>query len=305
VTVEYDPRHVEANRLKGTRSSSGGPFVVFGLVLPGLGGLITAAGLWSGWKASRLMRRGLPSAGYVQTCRLPARRSRGSAHAGGTTVTWSSSASQPEMPVAEFREQIWAQQRAALATARKVRENPVARGCGWTLAFLFAVAFGGGVTAALLATAAAIVLPALDVPAETVLHAALGLGCAGLLLGTFLVMRWIIRKERQRQAAESPDARPPAFDQVECTLSFWLADGESTGQTQRTLRLTGDEEDEQPRPLLYDPTRPARTLLVSEIGLPLQIDDEGQWLYAGAWPVLRLALMVLALGVPVVAWFLV
>jgi hypothetical protein len=304
VTVEYHPQRVEANRLKGTRSSSGGPFILFGLLLPVIGLLITGGGLWSGWKRSRLLRLGLPSSGYIDTCRLPAKRSHGSAQMGESTVSWSSSSSQPALPLAEFREQIWAQHRANLAMARKMQENSLARGCGWTLALVIAFFFGGGITAMLLVITVLIVMSLLDFPGNQIVPVALVMGGAGELLGTVLLMRWFIRKERQRLSPETAKARPAAFNQVECTLNFWLADGQSTGQTQRTLSLTGDDEDEEPRALLYDSSRPARTLFVSEFDLPLQVDEEGQWSYAGAWPVFRLVLIVLALSVPIIGWFL-
>jgi hypothetical protein len=305
VTVEYHPRHVEANRLQGTRSSSGAPFIFFGLLLPGIGVILTAVGLGLGWRTGRLLRLGLPADGYIETCRLPTQRSHGSASAGESTVTWSSSRTSPALPLAEFREQAWAQQQAALATARKLQDNPAARGCGWTLAFLVALFFGGGFGALSLAMAAVGILSALDQPAARVLHVALAAGGVGALLGTSLLMFWLVRKQRQRLSPEAAMARPAAFNRVECTLSFYLADGESTGQTKRTLSLTGDDADEQPRPLLYDPKKPARTLLLDEIGLPLQVGDTGQWLYAAAWPVSRLALVLLALSVPVVAWFVI
>jgi hypothetical protein len=150
VTVEYHPRHVEANRIKGTRSASGGAFIVFGLLVPAVGLVLTALGLWSGWRENRLLRHGLPSDGYIQTCRLPSKSSRGRAAAGGMTVTWSSSGGEPEQPLDEFRDRIWAEHRAALDTARRVRENRIARGCGWTLAFAFALFFGGGMGAVVL-----------------------------------------------------------------------------------------------------------------------------------------------------------
>ncbi len=306
VKVEYHPKHVEANRLKGTRASSGGPFILFGLLLPGIGLFLTGVGLWSGWKTSRLLRLGLASAGTIQTCKLPAKRSRGSVQVGGTKATCSSSSNEPGLPLVEFREQIWAQQREALAMARKMQENRLARGCGWTLAFLFALFFGGGITAMFLVFAVIVIMSAyLDLPPGKIFPVALSLGIAGELLGTFLAMRWIIRKERQRLSPEADNARPSAFNLVECTLSFRLANGKSTRRTQRTLRLTGDHEDEQPHPLLYDPRRPERTLLVSEIGLPLQVNDQGQICYAASWPVWRLALVVLALSVPIAGWFFV
>jgi hypothetical protein len=305
VTVEYHPEYVEANRLKGTHATSGGPFVLFGLLFPAIGLLITGVGLGLAWKTNRLLRLGLPSEGYIQTCRRPTQRSRGSAHMGDASVSWSSSSQQPEYPVAEFRNMIWAQQQANLETARRMQNNKFARGCGWTLAFLFALFFGGSFMAVLLVLVAVGGMALLGFPPEKILPVGLTVGGVGVVLGAFLLMRLIIRKERQRFAPENANARPAEFNRVECTLTFWLTDGVNSGQTNRTLSLKGDEEDEQPRPLLYDPRKPSRTLFVSEFGLPLQIDDEGRWLNTRSWPILRLALVVLALGVAVAGWFLI
>jgi hypothetical protein len=134
----------------------------------------------------------------------------------------------------------------------------------------------------------------------TVLTAA----AVGAVLGAALVMRWIILRERRLSAAGRGE-RPAAFDRVECLLSFRLADGRSTGETRRALRLTGGDEDEGPRPSLYDAARPARTLFVSEFSAPLRVDDGGRWRYGRAWPGVRMALVLLALIVPALGWFLV
>src|SRR5262249_24292311 len=126
------------------------------------------------------------------------------------------------------------------------------------------------------------------------------LACAGVgfALGTFLLIRWVLR----RHARTTVDQRPAAFNRVECLLGFWLADGESTGQTNGALASADGPEDEEPRPLLSEPRKPGLTLLRAELSVPLQVDEEGQWHYPRGWPVVRLALVLLALPLPVVGW---
>lgn len=306
VTVEYHPRHLEANRLKGTRSDSGGPFVLFGLVFPVLTLGLTAVGVRLAWTEHRLLRHGALAEGFVQRCRLPQQSSGGKLRVSGLSLSWSGPEEGYE-PIAEFREGVWARHQEAVERARLMDRKPVARGCGFALAFVFALALGGtfGAFALVLPTILAVFALGLANDGRGV-AAGLAAGAVGGLLGTALVLRWMIRKHRERLSDEHLQRRPASFDRVDCLLAFTLEDGESVGETKRTLRLEGDEQDEEtPYPLLYDPQKPARTLLLSELSVPLSVGPDGQWNYAGGSPVARLALAALAAVLPAAAWFLV
>jgi hypothetical protein len=304
MAVEYHPRHLEANRLKGTRSDSGGPFVLFGLVLPALTLGLTAVGLRLAWTEHRLLRHGVLADGFVQQCRLPQQSSGGKVRVSGFSLSWSAPEEGYE-PIAEFREGVWGQHKQAVESARQMDRQPVARGCGFALAFVFAFALGGTFGAFALALPTILVVFALGLANDgRGIAAFLIAGGAGWLLGTALVLRWMIRKHPERLSDEHLQERPAQFDRVDCLLTFYLEDGESVGETKRALRLEGDEQDEEtPHPLLYDPKKPSRTLLLREVSVPVTVGDDGQWRYARGWPFVRLALVALALPLPAVAWF--
>ncbi len=306
LTVEYHPRHLDANRIKGTRAQSGGPFVLFGLFLPALTLALTAAGLWSARTEYRLLRHGVYSEGCVQQCRLPSQGSRGSAQVSGFSLSWSS-AREGYQPIAEFRDAVWSQHQEAVEKARQMHAKPLARGCGFALGCAFAFPVGGAFGAFALALPTFLVLLGLGLVGNgREVAPVLIAGGVGWLLGAGLLLRWMVRKQRERIADERLRERPAQFDRVDCLLTFWLDDGASAGETQRTLRLEGSEADEEtPHPLLYDPGKPSRTLLLRELSVPLAVGEDGQWRYARGWPVVRLALIALALPLPAAAWFLV
>lgn len=303
LTIEYHPRQLEANRIKGTRAASGGGFIFFGLILPGLGLVISLFGVWLGWRESRLLRLGIPTEGFVHSCRLPTKRSSGSASTDGGSISWSSSKTEPEQPVADFRDRIWQRHRADIASAQKMFQNRFARGCGFTAAIAFAICFGGVLGAMILAVPTLVGFLTLGAQNVNPVPYVVIMAALGLVIGTTIALRWMMKKERRRQSADAANERPAAFDQVECKLTFWLADGESVGETKRTLKLLGTEEDEVPRPLLYDPNKPSRALFVTEFTSPAEIDEDGNWQSSKPMPVVRLVLVNLALLAPVAAWW--
>lgn len=304
VTVEYSPRHPEASRLKGTSSQSGGPFILFGLLLPAGSLALTAFGLWSARLESRLLRHGLGSEGFIQFCRPPATRSGGKASGGGVNVSWSTTSQPDFQSLDDFRESARQRHRAAIENARAMAERPVMRGIGMGCGVVFALLFGAWGAFAL-AIPAVVVLIALDLMAGDAVFIPVVLAGLGWLLGGILTFRWMRRKHQEQIADENLDARPAAFDRVECLIRFYLEDGESVGEIRRTMALSGDEADEEARPLLYDPEKPSRALLVSELTLPLALDEEGQWHWEGGWPMVRGALVLVALVVAVIGYFLV
>lgn len=304
VTIEYHPSHPEANRLKGTHADRGELTVLLGLILPALALALTGHGLRLAWIERRLLRHGAYSEGYVQQCRLRSQASGGKVQAGDFGFSWKSSTS-GFVPIAEFRDWQWQLQREAIEKAQAMDRSRLAKGCGMLLAILFAFACGGAFGGLLLALALFGILAYLGMVGNgqevTPMVVA---GVVGWLLGGSLVLWWMIRESKKSIADERLTERPKSFDQVDCQVTFVLEDGESTGEIRRTVRLEGTEADEQPHPLLYDPAKPTRALLASELTVPVTV-EQGEWHYAHGWPLVRVAWIVLGLALPVVGWFLI
>jgi hypothetical protein len=253
-------------------------FIFLGL-LPTFGLLFTANGLMQAWRTSRLLRHGIPAAGYIQTCR--------------NSITPATGAKQPELPLIEYRELAWRR--------HETTPQPPSRflvGCtGVVVVTLLVVVLGalGAFLAVSLALLGVFFFGALgDLEPEMILT----IGGAGAVL-CWLRLIWGLRPRRQQADTDALKGLPTDFQNVICTVGFRLADGTSAVVTKHGWRLKGDESDEQPRPLLYDPRQPARTLFIKELGFPLQVDEQGNWTCERPWPFVRVALVLVALAAPI------
>jgi hypothetical protein len=296
VTVEYHPRHVEANRVKGTRCDSGGPFVLFGLLLPAASLALLGFGLWAARTEVRLLRKGEPALAYINACRLPSRKG-GRAQVGGVSMDWSGPANAYQ-PLADFLASVRQEHQAALDWARGTQQSKFVAGCAAVFAFWFAGTFGlvlSGLVAAFW------LVPMLGFGPNDPRPVFVTAGVVGLLCGGVAAL-WARRRYRASAAAVPVGGRSPALDRVECQLAFYLADGETVGETTRTLRLADGPEDEEPRVLLYDPARPSRTLLYDELTAATKVDEQGAWACDRPWPLGRAVLVAAALPLPLLAW---
>jgi hypothetical protein len=290
VTVEYHPRRVEANRLKGTTAQGGGFFVFFGLLIPVLAAVLCGIGLYFVWWELRLLKHGLPAEGYVTGCRLAKRQ--GQASAGDASVSWSSQAAY--QPLEEFQAMIHAQHQAALAQA----QSRVGVGCAAVFAFCFFAMFFGILSAVVTAFVVIVGAPAVGLRTA---DWDLWLILLGGLLGGVTAGVVAVRKTLSN-AAKPVDvsATPSLFKSVECVL--WYARDEGDGEAYRTLQLHGDGRDAEARPLLYDPVKPSRILLAEELSGKPEVGEDGSWRCARR-PWLRLVLATAALATPAVAWW--
>jgi hypothetical protein len=83
---------------------------------------------------------------------------------------------------------------------------------------------------------------------------------------------------------------------VDCAYEFRLPGGEVV-RARDSVPAAALGDAEAPLPVLYNPKWPAETLLLAALSPPVRASSHGGWeATAGVWPVLRLAMAMLALA---------
>jgi hypothetical protein len=83
---------------------------------------------------------------------------------------------------------------------------------------------------------------------------------------------------------------------VDCAYEFRLPGGEVV-RARDAVPAAALGDAEAPLPVLYNPKWPTETLLVASLSPPVRASSHGGWeTAAGVWPLLRLAVAMLALA---------
>jgi hypothetical protein len=83
---------------------------------------------------------------------------------------------------------------------------------------------------------------------------------------------------------------------VDCAYEFRLPGGEVV-QARDSLPAAALGDAQAPLPVLYNPKAPTETLLLAALSPPVRVSSHGGWeTTAGVWPLLRLAVAMLALA---------
>jgi hypothetical protein len=270
VTIEYDPGHPETNRIKGTQTHSVSHWACFTLIFPAGALLVVAIGLIGGWYHIRLLRDGELAWATVTGCTPP------------TNVE-----SPPDVPVVECRRLLAEQAERASRSPFVLLWNGV--NSAWCLVVALMVAGGVGF---MLFGMVKVVLGA----ESFYINGEPASGIDGVLrIGIFLVV-WVLGGGVMFFGGRS--LRVPRRDAsvaVDCAYEFRLPGGEVV-QARDSVPIAALGDAEAPLAVLYNPKRPAEALLLAGLSPPVRVSSHGGWeTTAGVWPLLRLAVAILAL----------
>jgi hypothetical protein len=276
VTVEYDPAHPGTNRIQGTRTSPYTPWVLFVLVFPLAGLGVALGGLMAGRRRGRLLRDGELAPATVTGCAFGA----------GEDATY--------LPLPEYRNRM-------AAAGQGFGMNAVLTFATGYLALWSALATGFLIFGTLFCVVALVVvlfvfpMP----PRERILFA---LAISGFLIIWVTMGSFMTRTGWQAFRALRLRGQVPVRPPVGCAFEFRTPGGDVV-QAKSSGRLPEDIDPEPPQPVLYDPERPSRALLLSGLAPDVRIGPGGAWeSSAGAGALLRLGVVLLLLAGPLVVW---
>jgi hypothetical protein len=271
VTVEYDPGHPQANRIKGTQTHSVSHWVGCMLIFPAGALLVVVIGLIGGWCRIRLLRDGELARATVTGCTRP-----------------TNAESPPDVPVAECR-------RLLAERAERASRSPFvflwnAVNALWRLAVALMV-FGGVVFLLFGMVKVGLGDESFDVNGEP------ARGVDGVVrLGIFLVV-WVFVGGTMffgGRLLRIPGGNNPTV--VDCAYAFRLPGGELV-RARDAVPADALGDAGAPLPVLYNPKWPTESLLLVALSPPVRASSHGGWeTTAGVWPLLRLAVAMLALG---------
>jgi hypothetical protein len=270
VTIEYDPGHPETNRIKGTQTNSVSHWVACMLIFPAGALVMAAIGLISGWCRIRLLRDGELAQAAVTGC---------------TPST--NAESPPDVPVPECRRLLAEQAERASRSPFVLLWNGV--NSAWCLAVLLMVA--GGVVFMLFG------MMKVGLGADSFfVNGEPARGIDGVVrIGIFLVV-WVFAGGVMFFGGRR--LRIPRRDAsavVDCAYEFHLPGGEVV-RARGSVPATALGDAEAPLAMLYNPRRPTETLLLAALSPPVRASSHGGWeATVGVWPLLRLAVAMLAL----------
>jgi hypothetical protein len=271
VTIEYDPGHPETNRIKGTQTHSVSHWVACMLIFPAGALLVAAIGLVSGWCRVRLLRDGELAQATATGCTPP-----------------TNAESAPDVPVAECRRLLAEKAERASRSPFVLLWNGV--NSAWCLAVLLMVV--GGVVFILFAMVkVSLGADSFYVNGEPA-RGIEGVVRIGICLVVWVFTGGVMFFGGRRLRIPCQDASAV----VDCAYEFRLPGGEVVQARDCVLAAAlGDAE--APLPVLYNPKWPTEALLLAALSPPVRVSSHGGWeTTAGVWPVLRLAVAVLALA---------
>jgi Protein of unknown function (DUF3592) len=271
VTIEYDPGHPETNRIKGTQTHSVSHWVACMLIFPAGALLVAAIGLIGGWCRIRLLRDGELARATVTGCTFP-----------------TNAESPPDVPVAECRRLLAEQAERASRSPFVLLWNGV--NSAWCLAVLLMVV--GGVVFLLFGMVkVGLGADSFSVNGEPArgIDGVVRMGI-GLVVWVFAGGVMFFGGRRLRIP------RRDASAVVDCAYEFRLPGGEVV-RARDSVPAAALGAAEAPLPVLYNPKWPTETLLLAALTPPVRVSSHGGWeTTAGPWPLLRLAVALLALA---------
>jgi hypothetical protein len=278
VTVEYDPDHPVTNRIRGTRTSPYTPWVLLVLLFPAAGLLVALGGLLAGRRRLRLLRDGECTAATVTACRFGA----------GEDAA--------DVPVAEYKQRL-ANLRGGFGGSALVAFAGAFLWV-WTLLATVFLVFGTVVCVAALVLVFVVPMP----PREKSLF---GLAVTAFLVLWLTMGLFMVRHGWQAVwAAGRRHQEPAPYPPVNCAFEFRPPDG-AVVQARGAGRLAEVRGAEPPQPVLYDPARPTRALLLSGLWPAVRVGPYGGWeTTAGADAFLRLFVVLLLVAGPLAVWAL-
>jgi hypothetical protein len=273
VTVEYDPDHPEANRIKGTSTHLTSHWAAVMLVFPVVSLLVAVLGVLGGWWHIRLLRRGAITSATIISCKDP-----------------TNSESPADLPVAECRRLLAKQ---AELIERGPRSPFVFLWNGfhtlWRLA-VWLMLVGGvlfiafGIVQVLLGSEGFFVN---GQPAR-------GKEGALWLAGFLVVWVWIggvmlAAGRAIRITSETVTVK------VDCAYEFRLPHGEVI-RSHDYVPGPVVANSEAPLPVLYNPNYPQESVLLATWAPQVRLSEQGEWESPGGLrPLLRLAVVAFAL----------
>ena len=271
VTIEYDPGHPETNRIKGTQTHSVSHWVACVLIFPAGALLVVAIGLIGGWCRIRLLRNGEFVQATVTGCTPPM-----------------NAESPPDVPVAECRRLLAEQAKRASRSPFVLLWNGI--NSAWCLGVLLMVA--GGVVFMLFG------MVKVGLGADSFyVNGEPARGLDGVVkMGIFLVV-WVFAGGVMFFGGRHMRIpRRDASTVVDCAYEFRLPCGEVVrARDSVPATILGDAE--APLPVLYNSKWPTEALLLASLSPPVRVSSHRGWkTTAGVWPLLRLAVAMLALA---------
>jgi hypothetical protein len=273
VTVEYDPARPEVNRLEGTSAalpvSPAVPLLGMAVVV----GLLVAVGVGSGLRRVRLLRRGEPGWAWLTSCLI---------QEGKRSVA---------LPLEDYKERLREQRRQW----RESAHNPWAVGCFWVAGLVSAL----GASIFLGIAGALAVQIGFGPPGGSTPPIAWGAGGVAVVVSLVVLVGVPIARARRRwlahAAAKDGDAGSYPLPRVSCEYSFDDPAGAThTGRVR--IRFAALDEEEPPRPLVYDPARPRRLLLLDGLShRPVIRGDDGWDTTCQVGPIVRAVVLLVGL----------
>jgi hypothetical protein len=278
VTIEYDPGHPEANRIKGTRTHAVAHWAAFVLIFPAGALLVALAGVASGWSRIRLLR-----GGRLAWATLTAGKLRTGAE------------TEEDFPIAECRHRLAEQARQAERSAR----SPFV--LVWNgLHSVWSLAVGVMIAGGVIFIVFAIVKVGLGDESFWI-NGRQARGAEGVLwLGGFLIV-WLFVGGVMLAGGQLMRLTPKNLSpKVDWAFEFRLPDGQVV-RARETLPAAVADSD-APLPVLYNPKCPQDQVLLAALSPPVPVSPEGGWQTASSlWPLVRLAVALLAfVGGPLV-----